>query len=600
MDAVRRLDAGHARLSLSTASPGSGGPVGLWLDRHCRLLLAAILVAAAVLRLRGIDFGLPALNDPDEIMFEMGSVRMLTGPTLNPGWFGHPATTTIYLLSIVNALVFIGGWLGGAFPSPQAFAVALYHDPTLVILPGRLAMFAFAMGTVALTFRLGSRLFGPAAGLAAAALLAFNPVHITYSQIIRSDMMACLFMLLGLIAAHRILHEGAVRHYLWAALWMALALATKWPFGLGVLPVILAGFIRARREGAAISWEVVRLALFATVSLALLLAISPFLVLDFATVQRDLLGEAQQHHLGATGGSALENAWWYLRGPLFEGLGLAGLVLTLVGMWMIRRSGGAVILLPLIAAWMVLICIQTLVWERWALPLMPLLVLCAGFAAVRLADLARAKIQGRIAALAAAASIIVLAGPLLFVGQVDYESRTNDTRQQAARWALANIPAGSTVLVEHFGFDLLAGDWNLLFPIGEAGCLDVRKTLAGQTRIDTIFRLRGSRHNVDYGTTDPSRRAQCRFDYAILTQMDRYRAERDRFPQENAAYDELVGRGQVVASFEPRQKNIYRVTARIVRLDRSPSVSGSDGQAAPESTTSGPAGIPVTRAHSQD
>jgi len=43
----------------------------------------------------------------------MGSVRMLSGPTLNPGWFGHPATTTIYLLAVLKALVFAGRWALG-------------------------------------------------------------------------------------------------------------------------------------------------------------------------------------------------------------------------------------------------------------------------------------------------------------------------------------------------------------------------------------------------------------------------------------------------------------------------------------------------------
>src|SRR3546814_5642257 len=78
-------------------------------------------------------------------MFELGAVRMLTGGTLNPGWFGHPATTTMYVLALVDAATFVGGWITGHFADPQAFVAAAYGHPELLILPGRLAMAAFAV-----------------------------------------------------------------------------------------------------------------------------------------------------------------------------------------------------------------------------------------------------------------------------------------------------------------------------------------------------------------------------------------------------------------------------------------------------------------------
>ena len=59
-----------------------------------RWLLAGLLLAALLMRLHGIGFGLPALNDPDELMFELGAIRMMRTLSLDPGWFGHPATTT--------------------------------------------------------------------------------------------------------------------------------------------------------------------------------------------------------------------------------------------------------------------------------------------------------------------------------------------------------------------------------------------------------------------------------------------------------------------------------------------------------------------------
>jgi hypothetical protein len=52
-------------------------------------LLAIILLAALAIRLYSVAFGLPALTDPDELMFELGAYRMIDGGQLNPEWFGH-------------------------------------------------------------------------------------------------------------------------------------------------------------------------------------------------------------------------------------------------------------------------------------------------------------------------------------------------------------------------------------------------------------------------------------------------------------------------------------------------------------------------------
>lgn len=552
---------------------GKAGRTGRVTGLRDRLPVVAVLMLAAVLCLRGINFGLPALNDSDELMFELGAVRMLRGPTLNPGWFGHPATTTMYVLAVINALVFLIGHLFGWFGSVRGFAEAIYADPTWVILPGRVAMALFAVGTVFLVWRLGSTLFGRRAGLAAALLLAINPVHITYAQIIRSDMMACFFMLLVMLAAVRIMREGRWRDTVWAAFWLGLVVATKWPFALCALPVTGAIGLRmarspAQRRAVVGRHEAGRFVLFGMMAIGFLLLASPYLVLDYPTVFRNLLGEAQPHHLGATGGAPLANAWWYLAGPIYAGLGAAGLGLAVVGVARLGRQGeAAAILLPLIVAWFALICAQHLLWERWALPLMPLLALCAAPVFAALDAFLRDRLTGALAWVARALLVAVVCVPLLLLGERNRRERTNDTRQMASAWARAHIPAGSTVLIEHFAFDLIDAPWQFRYPLAEAGCVDAKAMLQGKISYAMVDSARGARHNVDYGTMSAARRGACRFDYAILTQMDRYHAEAAMFPAEDAAYRELLGRGRVVASFVPHAGQSGRWIVRIVRMN---------------------------------
>lgn len=511
--------------------------------------LAILLAVALWLRLSSIGFGLPALNDPDELMFELGAIRMLRGHTLNPGWFGHPATTTMYVLAVVNVLTFLGGWLCGRFASIEAFGTAVYGDPTWIILPGRLAMTVFALGTIVLTYRLARRLAGTEVGLLAAAILVLSPVHITYSQIIRSDMMACFFMLLAMLAALDIAERGRWRDHVLAAFWLGCAITTKWPFALSFLPV--AGGIWLYRHAGAVSTRasLVRLVATGLLGLCFCALLSPYLVLDHATVVRNLTGESQVRHLGSTGGSLWFNAGWYLAGPLCTGLSIAGLLLLLPGIAAaVRRPRIAVLLLPLLGSFFVVLCAQTMVWERWAMPVLPL---CAILVALGLCSVvARVGARWRIVVGVLAAAAVAV--PLALTSVVQARERMHDTRQQASAWAIAHIPVGSTVLVEHFAFDLLPQPWHFLFPMAEAGCVDAAAKLRGKIGYGPIDQARGARANIDFGTVAPAKRDTCRADFAILTQYERYKAERTAFPEEYAAYRDYVARGKTVARFVPR------------------------------------------------
>lgn len=525
--------------------------------RFVVMAFGLVLVLAAVLRLHGIDFGLPALNDPDELMFELGATRMLTGPSLNPGWFGHPAATTMDLLAVVNAATFGFGWLAGSWADPEAFIAAIYPNPGLVILPGRIAMAVFGLLTIWQVWRLGRQLDGPVdgqvTGLFAALLLACSPVHVTYSQIIRSDMMGTFFMLMCMGAALRIAREGRQVDFRWAALWLALAVASKWPFAIAGLAVAGAVLHRLLLEGSNRRELLLRLGGFCLLAPLLLVVISPYLVLDFDTVQRNLFGEAQTQHLGATGDGLFGNARWYLQGALLRGLGVAGLALATAGLALVLRDREkALVLLPVLLMQALIICLHGLRWERWALPLLPILALTAGLAAARLMQLVKER---RGASWGWASGMAVLIVPLALVQPAwrDAAARTNDTRQVATQWAENHIPPGSVVLVEHFAFDLMQHPWTVLFPLGDAGCVNARDMLAGRVDLAVVDQARSGRSNVDYGTLAPDMRDTCRADFAILMEMERYRVEQARFPQQHASYQSLLEDMEVRTIIRPEQ-----------------------------------------------
>lgn len=514
-----------------------------------RWTLVAILMLALGLRLHGVGFGLPALNDPDEPLFMMTALDMLRGHSLNPHWFGHPGTITLYSIALVSLAVAGIGIATGRFASADAFVGAVYADPGILFLPARLLIVLCGVACVYLTWSIGRRIGGARIGLIAAAILAVDALHVGYSQIIRTDVQASVFMLLCTRAAIAIRLEGHRRAWLMAGLWAGLACATKWPAVLVIVNPLVAGLSRGRWSRR----HLARVALIPVAALVALFIASPFLLLDYPTVLRDLAGEARPIHPGATGAGPLANLGWYLAGPIARSLGLAGLALAGIGLalalWRERTMRLAV--LPGFGLFLLVVIAQALRWERWVVPLLPFLALLIGYALCALMGGLRALRPRWRLPHAEAALTLLLMLPMLQTTLARASERTNDTRQRASAWVRAHVPPGSTILVEHGAFDLLGGPWRFLFPLGAAGCVEPRQILSGRISYARVETLRVERPVIDLGHVDDTRLASCAADYAILTHRDRYRADRARFAPELARYQAVLGHARLLATLRP-------------------------------------------------
>lgn len=517
-------------------------------------LLAIILLAALAIRLYSVAFGLPALTDPDELMFELGAYQMIDGGQLNPEWFGHPATTTMYLLALIDVAVLGLGLASGRFSSVENFAAAIYADPGILVLPHRIAIVLIAVVGVALAYRLATRLFDRPTGLVTVAILAVSPVHITYSQLVRSDMMATVFMLAAMLGALAYARHGSVRALVASGFCVALAITTKWPFAVAFLSLVGAVVLRWHDGLESRRRTFMLIAAAAAGTMAAMVLISPFLLIEWNTVVANLHGEVQPHHLGATGGGLIDNALWYMRGPFVRAFGITGLALAAIGAVLAMRSREFVALaLVTGVAMFVLASSQNIVWERWVLATVPLLAILVALGLLRVATLASTQLKLPAVPFAAGALLAATLVPLLIAAVADGRERMNDTRLIASAWLRANAAPGSTIFVEHFAFDLVKSEFDYVFPLGILGCQDVRGLLNGRIDNSLIASARGGRSNIDYGTVEAERIDTCRADYAVLSQYARYAAEKERFPREWSQYRDLIARGEKVAEFHPER-----------------------------------------------
>lgn len=529
-------------------------------------LIGLILLIGLAARLANIGFGLPAMYDPDEPLFVLKAFGLINGHTLNPGWFGHPGTTTIYLLALIDIVVALVGLGSGAFANLPQFAAAVYANPGLIFIPSRIAMALIGVGTIWLSFLIARRLFDDRVGVVSAAFVALNAVHIAWSQVIRTDINCSLFMLAALLFAIRSGQEGRLRDTICAALFAGFATATKWP-GSSVMIAVAGAAFHLWRADRDISALVRRLAIATIALLVGLFVASPYILLDWRTVIADVGGEVAGGHLGHSGHGFVANLWWFLIHQVAGSMGWVGLALVIGGFILItRRPLARATLLPAALLFLVLIASQPQVWSRWITPILPLFAIAAALATVSAGRcLAKwAAPRWRVAIVPMVASLALL--PSLAGAVVGARERANDTRAQASAWAIAHIPAGSTVVVEQLALDLRPQPWRILFPIGEAGCVDGRQILNGGVKLEKVQKARRGSSIVDLGNVTPDKSLTCRADYAILTYYDLYLAEQEGFPEQVRRYRELIGSGRTVALFRAPARFAGWPTTRIIAL----------------------------------
>ena len=117
------------------------------------LVLPAILVVAAALRLVGLQFGLPAVYNPDEVAIMARALGFAKG-TLNPHNFLYPTFYFYVLFAWVGVyLAFV--WATGRVTSLAALQRLYYTDPAGIYTAGR--TLGVAAGTATVWLRLPAR-----------------------------------------------------------------------------------------------------------------------------------------------------------------------------------------------------------------------------------------------------------------------------------------------------------------------------------------------------------------------------------------------------------------------------------------------------------
>lgn len=391
------------------------------------------------MRLVGITHGLPfSYNYDEELHFVPQAARAADG-NLRPGYYQNPSALT-YLLALVLRVRFLG----------DSVAAQMATDPGSVWLVCRVVVALLGTLLVALVWWAGRRFFGSAVGWIAACLIAFGFLPVFYSHQALNDVPTLLPLTVALVGALLVYEKGDWPYFLLTGAALGAATGTKYLAAPFVVAIITAIVLRVRQGEQHWRQGFMLLCLAGLTCVVTLLALNPYLAIDFIEARRQYNGQAEAAattKLGQTG-----TGWTYYPWTLLWGLGVVPVLLACVGLVQALRvdRAKALILIAYPVALYVHMAGQGRFFGRWMLPIYPVVVILAGYGTVQLvAWIRRRGLAPRVTAGALpAVAVVALAQPAVDTVRSDVVLLQEDTRTQAHEWLVANVPQGAAIVVE--------------------------------------------------------------------------------------------------------------------------------------------------------
>jgi len=427
----------------------------LSIDRDSFAIMA-ILLLAFVLRVWGINFGLPFLYHPDEGAVTMPALEILRTGNLRPIRLDY-GSLYIYSLTLLDIPLFFYGVARGCFHSPAdlpVFAdyrqIGAYSFPA-IFLVGRVFTALLGSLTVLAVYLLGLRLAGRRVGLIAALLFAVVPLHVAHSHFSTTDVPMTCVLAWASVFIVGVFDRGAWRDYFWAGLLVGLTASTKYPGGL-VLGTLVMGHMGRIRN-----WREVfspRAAVGVVMALAGFLFGTPY-ALDWTYFTHWLSLNLTWYSGAGVEPNALPivSSWQYYGQELLRSAMAPITLFGIVGFaWFIRRDwrrGVLLITFPILFG--CLIVWQTKHYDRFLIPLLPFLTVGAGMTLnVVICKLTR---WTRIRRVFAVSGPIALVAILPFAATIQFDRLLAgpDVRTRALEWSKANISPSAKVSADPTG-----------------------------------------------------------------------------------------------------------------------------------------------------
>jgi hypothetical protein len=414
-------------------------------------VLIAACAGGLVLRLIGLQYGLPHVYNPDEVAILTRALSFAKG-TLNPDNFLYP-TFFFYVL-----FAWVGGYLALVLISGRVRSLAdlqllYFSDPTGIYTAGRLLGVAAGTATIAGVYRLAHSVSEPRVAAAAAIFMAAAPLHVRDSHYVKHDVPATLMVVLAYMAMLRVgpappPGRAPHRHEWTAAAACGAAFSTHYYCVFLAIPLLMVVIKASRAQG--IGEVVRRCAVVTATSLGVFFLLSPYIAIEPATVWKDITANRQIVVDRALAGGAFAPLLRYAEMLVFETMGVPVVLLSAAGVaGLLRAQPSRALLLLAFPVPFFLFITNTFPASRYLNPILPFLAVFAAHGVSMLASrLPRSRVIFWLIALGSAV-------PAAYESvRTDLFIRRTDTRTIALSLIERTVPSGATVALQPYSAPL--------------------------------------------------------------------------------------------------------------------------------------------------
>jgi hypothetical protein len=424
---------------------------------HC-FLLAIVLLVAVLIRIWGIDFGLPYTYHFDEHFYIATALKLGSGVLNNPP---YAPTGLSNFLFLEYALFFIIGKIIGIFSSVQGFEAFYRADPTIFYLLGRLVSVFLSLGAVFALYFLGKTVSNFKQGLLAAGLLAISFLDVRNSHYAVPDVGMSSLVIIAIALALIGMRKGSYKHIYLSGLVGGLAVSMKWTAVFVTLPILLAalqtGNITINNISSRSFNNIIYIVLF--IALGFSLGSIQILINPCPYIQEAINQSAAGKHGGFEVWEVDTVAGWLFYGKTLNyGVGFLLLLFGLLGaarlLWLVFKTGDrdGLLLLSFPIVYFLFMGSTKHYFARYALPLLPFISLFAADFLNRITAIIENREWKWGYFIAPLLVILSITYPLVSSVRHNILLTRTDTRTIAKDWVEANLPEGAKIAVEWDGY----------------------------------------------------------------------------------------------------------------------------------------------------
>jgi hypothetical protein len=404
-----------------------------------------VLLAGIVLRLWGIDFGLPYILHQDEPIVVNHAMAYGTGD-LNPHFFVIPPLPS-YIVFFFYGLYFLAGKAIGYFSSANDLAALFFADPTSFYMVAR-ASLGFVPSVLSVLFvrKLYGEMFSDTKGAVyASAVMAVSFINVVNAHYAYADNLMVLCVIVSMMYFWRVARDPSAANYIFSGALLGISAGVKYNAAILVVPFAAAHFLFSLRsgKGSPAGKNALFLASFAVCALAFA-AVNPFSVIDHVFFLDSVLHRIRGCFMGP---------WYHLKYSLAEGVGLVLATFSMIGFMSVAhdekwRKFVFFASFPLV--FYLHLTFKSQPFSRYVLPLIPFAAMACSYLLFNffLPALRLPRHRRFLYALAffllAVTSAKSVKACLLFGGE--------DTRAVSASWIEENIPPGAKIAVDHTAY----------------------------------------------------------------------------------------------------------------------------------------------------